>query len=171
MVNTGEMTCPDCGAPSSGLPMCEMCGSNNPPIAEQVEGSVPYIKDTVTAPKGRVRIEVYGPRSVKVQPFCKDVSASPYIILETDLHESLIKELYPKYVSSGSEDQSNLRMIDRRPTNDLVDSRKIHTLKRCWFRPWAFNSLTDESIKAAIRNQYPSAYSSPSAKIRCWNSG
>ena len=173
-VQTDNMVCPDCGAPSEtmgsdpmmgpdmapqidpmGMQHCPVCGSPNPPIPETVTEQVPYVKEVLIEPKGRIRIEVYGPRHVKVQPFTKDPGSSPYLILESDLHENLIKEIYPKYKLQGVGDESDVRRTDRRPTPDVIDSRKIHTLKRCWIRPWAMNSIQDDDIRNALRTAYP----------------
>lgn len=173
-VDTGNKVCPDCGAPVGMMeegvaeanpiasPMgptpnlgCPQCGSPKPPIPEQTTEQVPFVKSVLSAPKGRVRIEVYGPRHVKVQPYTKEIGSTPYLILETDLHENLIKELFPKYKLEGIGDESDVRRIDRTPTPDMVDSKKIHTLKRCWLRPWAFNSVKDEAIRLALKTQYP----------------
>jgi len=115
----------------------------------------PFVKEVLEAPKGRVKIEVYGPRQVKVQPYCKDIKSSPYLILETDLHESLIKELYPEYDMTGVRDDSDITQSDRRPTIEVVESKKIHTLKRIWLRPWAYNELQDESKRELLHLQYP----------------
>jgi len=156
-VPTGEMSCPDCGTPTD--PMMAMegcpCGSVNPPIPEETTEQVPYIKEILEQPRGRIRIEVFGPRHVKVQPFTKEVGSSPYLILETDLHENLIKELYDKYTLAGVGDEADIRRSDRTPTVDNIDSGKVHTLKRCWLRPWALNGIKDEDIRNALRSAYP----------------
>jgi hypothetical protein len=155
---TGALICPTCGYPEPMMDeqayydgMCPACGGSNAPVEETIPEPVPYVKEVLSAPKGRVRIEVFGPRHVKVQPYCKDVRSSPYLIMETELHENLIKELYDKYTLSSSADESNLQRMNRKPTNDAVDTRKIHTLKRCWLRPWALNSIQDEEKRNALR--------------------
>ena len=159
---TGMQICPECGMPepmmddmSINMGQCPTCGSTNPPTDEMQTEEVPVVKEVLSAPKGRVRIEVYGPRHVKVQPFCKDVRSSPYVILEADLHKDLIAELYPKYIDAESADDTDVRRGDRRPTADNIDSRKIHTLKRCWIRPWAINGIKDPELRAACRSLYP----------------
>ncbi len=150
---TGETVCPMCGAPMMG-DMCTLCNFQGMGEPEQMTEQVPVVKEVLTEPKGRIRIEVWGPRNVKVQPYCKDITASPYLILETDLHENLIKELYPEFKSEMSTDMGDIRRVDRRPVIDFIDTRKIHTLKRCWLRPWAFNGVKDEDILAHLKTTY-----------------
>jgi hypothetical protein len=154
MVPTGMQICPDCGAPRTSI-VCETCGSASPEIPEMAPEQVPFVDKILQAPKGRVRIEIFGPRQVKVQPNCREVSDSPYLVLESDLHETKIKELYPEFNISSGGTNDDVRTIDRRPTTDLVDTRKIHTLKRCWLRPWAFSTLPNEDMRIFLKTSFP----------------
>jgi len=156
---TGQQICSGCGMPEPMMDdaavaagMCPNCGATEAPIDEMVDEPTPYVKEVLEFPKGRVRIEVYGPRHVKIQPNCKEFTSSPYLILETELHENLIHELYPKYKIKGVENELDVRRVDRRPTLEDVDTRKIHTLKRCWLRPWALNGIQDENMLAYLRS-------------------
>ena len=47
-------------------------------------------------PKNRECLEVYGPLNVKIPVWCKDQFSTPYLILETDEHVALLKEIYPE---------------------------------------------------------------------------
>jgi hypothetical protein len=153
--------CPDCQQeyPEEQMdPPCSNCGSPNPPIVEEVEEEVPQVTKEVTTPKGQEIVEVYGPRNVKLPPYIKELEEAPYLILENEINGAYLADLYPEYlddlVEEGGGDTNETMRQEREPLAQFGQLLEVKTLKRCWFRPWAFNILKEEE-RNAMKKAFP----------------
>jgi hypothetical protein len=154
-----EMICPDCQNPYEGepVPPCQNCGSELPPQEVETVEEVPTVTKEVTTPKGQEIVEVYGPRNVKLPAYIKDLDETPYLILENEINGAYLAELYPEYLKdlveeSGSENETTRN--EREPLAQFGQLLEVKTLKRVWFRPWAFNVLKEEE-REALKKKYP----------------
>lgn len=138
-------------------PSCPSCGSPNPPVFMEEVEEVPSVKETITNPKGREIIEVYGPRNVKVPPYIRDLDEAPYLILELELSGAYLGELYPKFLDAMVEESSEHGETSRDERENIYTfgpNNETRTLKRVWFRPWAFNVLQPE-IRDKMKKKFP----------------
>lgn len=160
-------TCQNCGAelgeaegieqmmPDVAQPeICPECGMEDIPFAEQQSGMVEVQIGEKVTPKGREFLDIYGPLNVKIPSWIKKLEDSPYLILETEVHVSRLRELYPEAYKDDGGDNSTESWA-RRPDDSHED--KMETVKRCWLQPWAFNIISkDETERDALKAQFPS---------------
>jgi hypothetical protein len=155
-----KLLCPDCQneyPPEQMEPPCPTCGSVNPPQEIEDIEEVPTVTKEITTPKGREILEVYGPRNVKLPPYISDLDESPYLILENEINGAYLAELYPNWleelVAEDAQTNETARQ-EREPLAQFGQMLEVKTLKRVWFRPWAFNILKKEE-REALKKEYP----------------
>jgi hypothetical protein len=141
-----QMDCPECGTPMM-------------PEVEDTPGTMSVLKEYKDKPKTRECLEVYGPMNVKIPLWVKEQSQTPYLILETEEHVALMREVYPEYADKINDSSyPDTREKDARvPTNYRGDwPRNLCTVQRVWLRPWALNIYARdlEQVKA-LRGKYP----------------
>ena len=128
-----------CSECESWMPMdtgegepCSECGTTLEPIIREIEEMV-KIDKKIMKPRTGQKIEVFGPRNVKISPFARGAMDLPYVILETDMHIYKAQAEYPEFsISSDDEGDRN-----RRETFDNHDSSSLATVRMCWLRSWA----------------------------------
>ena len=142
---------------------CPNCGPVSPEPVDSLETQKQQIGETVK-PKNRECLEMYGPLNVKFPMWARDQESIPYLILETEEHVSLLREIYPE-IAERIEATSYPDTYDKEsriPTaykNDFP--RDLATVQRVWLRPWAFNSYGgvtsgfDREKVLALKSKYP----------------
>lgn len=124
--------CPSCGYEGEG-DICPECSS--PLDVEARSESIPVIHGYDEVDKGCEVIEAWGPLNLKILHGIKDQKDTPYALLETDCHETILKSIYPgireKLKSSAPQTPDK---FDR--TNNYNPS--LHTVGRAWLRPCNF---------------------------------
>ena len=171
-ITNRDSYCPSCGdrigfdrfSPESPQtpPMeqnCPACGNMVMPETEDVPGMMQQQVGSHTEPKNRECIEVYGPINVKVPIWARDQFSIPYLILETEEHVALIKEIYTE-IADKIQATAYPDVYDKEariPTHYRSDFPKnLCTVQRVWLRPWAFNLYTRDVEKiAALKAKYP----------------
>jgi hypothetical protein len=155
-----ETVCPECGedVPVQGPnSMCEVC--RVPAIQTPTIDLVPEIAEIITIPKGREKIEVYGPRHVRVPYNIKNVQQAGYLILEGEFHWAMLADLFPHAGItsgySGSLSPEGTARDARKASEGGESDSDQRTLLRCWFRPWTFNLIEDEAIRAELKVKFP----------------
>lgn len=163
--------CPSCGqslgaqqlppeatqAPPQPMP-CPQCNAPVMPMNEDTPGTVTQQIGVEDKPKNRETLEIFGPMNVKIPIWARDQFSTPYLILETEEHASLLKEIYPEIAdriqSSDYPDSWDKEVrIPSLYKNDFP--RGLCTVQRCWLRPWAFNNFVDPEQAAALKSEYP----------------
>lgn len=132
---------------------CPTCGSYEVET-EYVEEDIPFIEKFEDTPKGKEVIEFYGTKNVKIAPYVSRLEESPYLILETDQHWTLMADMFPKIakeIGTNSQDTYE-RFIRHNDTNNY-----LVTVRQVWFRPFAFNALglDDEELVEQFKSKYP----------------
>lgn len=136
---------------------CPNCGPVTPET-EDTPNSIQQQTGEHEEPKNRECIEVYGPLNVKVPVWVRDQFSAPYLILETEEHVSLMKEIYPE-IADKIQATSYPDLYDKEarvPTHYRTDfPRNLVTVQRVWLRPWAFNSYAkDDDMVAKLKTTY-----------------
>lgn len=167
-----EAVCPECGAEMQNV--SKIAATKSTPIdakeSECVECEldvIPEIKERVEKvfdiegwihePKGRQKIQFFGATHVKIPPYARNQEDCPYLILEFEQHESVVRAAFPGkadliHGSMPQEDDSIESRVARQSTyEDWSDSARLVTVKYCWLRPAAFWSMNPEQAKAALR--------------------
>jgi len=161
-VEVGESFCPSC---LLELPVqtpngiCPECGSSL--MESSSMETVPVLDEVHTIPKGKEKIEVYGPRHVRLPYNVVNLEQAGYLILETEHHYAQLQQLYPQMtedVKSGSPATGSTADTARRARTAAEGGepdRDQRTLQRCWFRTWALNIIEDEGIRASLKAKFP----------------
>ena len=161
-VETPESFCPSCGEEfpvQTPNGICPDCGIE---LTNTTSSSlIPSVTKITKIPKGKEKIEVYGPRHVRVPYNVKELKQSPYLILETEHNWAYLLDLYPQLeeiILEGSNPESTTGDVARRArrAGEAVEpDRDQNTLYRAWIRRWAFNYVKDEATKASLRLKFP----------------
>lgn len=166
-----SLHCESCGADltnvqpidDTGATPCATCGGNVNTIPQVTPQ--PVEKPTFEMfPKSRVLIEFYGPLHVKVPHWIRNLSASPYLILETEQHVTAMQEMFPDIAEklNGTSDMTSDEKDrwGRNPSTQGDTNDQIVTVSKIWYRPWAFNILGVKNAETlaevkALRDLFP----------------
>jgi hypothetical protein len=138
---------------------CPTCGNQVQPEFDDQQGMQTQTVGEHDIPKNRECLEIYGPMNVKIPVWCKDQFSTPYVILETEEHVALLREIYhelaDKIQASGYPDTWEREA--RVPSNYRNDfPRDIVTVQRVWLRPWALNNYINQDEAKTIKAKYKS---------------
>jgi len=143
-VQTPNAICPDCGMEAVQTSSIE---------------PIPVIDTITEIPRGREKIEVYGPRHVRVPYNIKTLDQAGYLILETEHHWAQLKSIFPHMdINSGSPSiagTSGAARTSRRAGEGGETDSDQKTLERCWLRPWTFHLVAEEiavSLKVKFKD-------------------
>lgn len=120
-------------------------------------------------PKGREVIELYGVLESKVPIVCQSMDLFPYVKLEDDLDETIVKGMYPEVAdkiggesASATADATFARLAritcaeGQGSTQGSGDAAKyLVTRSRWWLRPEAFYGAGDADMRQALLDRYP----------------
>jgi len=145
MGQMGQMECPNCGLVEPS------------PIEQQSEA--PFLLREDTLPKGRQKIELYGPTHVAIPFYSAEQKFIPYLILKHEQHYTMMQEIYPDIADKIGPGMGNVA-IDRwarLPENYMDRTRaELVTVRQCWFRSWSYNILGyDNPVVAKLKSLYP----------------
>lgn len=139
--------CPTCGS-DVDEELCPNCGT--PPEVEVQEETVPTIEGYDEIEKGCEVIEAWGPLNVKVLHGVKSLKDSPYLILETDCHETILKSIFPdiadKIQTTGTRTPDTFNRTN-------VYNPDMHVIQRVWLRPCVYHD-DEEATKAFPNGMY-----------------
>lgn len=143
-----------------GMPepqLCPECGYADIPVSEDTPGMRQVQTGYKEEPKNRECLEIYGPLNVKIPIWCKDQFSTPYLMLQTDEHVGLMKQVYPELYDriQATAYPDTYEKEARVPSQYKYDfPRDLVTVKRTWLRPWAFNVLAKEKSDY-FKQKYP----------------
>lgn len=157
-------TCPNCQYPFEeedlqldGTYHCQSCDQIIPAEETQTsdyEAEVPQF-ETVEEAKSCEVVELYGPLNVKIAPYSRDISKTPYLILELEIHYSALREIYPELFNDIDGKAGDSTQYDR-PFRTNFENKELHTLRKVWLRPWALNIFEgDEELRAKLKEEFP----------------
>lgn len=134
-----ELLCPNCSSQSvDGSPI------HVQPEFEDFDELASETTGWSRENKFREVLTFWGPLNVKVPAWIRRLNDSPYLILETEEHYAKMQEIY-KEIADDIQPSANPEYSDRvhrTPTVYAGDTQSdLVTVKRCWLRPWAFNTL------------------------------
>lgn len=142
-------------APSGMCPLCMTeTGMAYPEMSQTKTVEVGFDIEA----KSQERIEVYGPKFVHVSSYAKRLSDTPFLILETDVHYTKLREIYPDHFEDISPNQAvnDFERWSRAPIQwSPSDEREYLTHRRCWLQPWALNGIEDEALRDLLKAEYP----------------
>lgn len=131
---------------------CPVCGSPEPPVEAETPEDVPYISSIDETPKGQVKVDIYGPLHVTVQPHVKKLEDSGYLILDTDLDKAKVRKMYPELELKNKINASgDVNRVDRLPANNpFIDETNLCTISRFWFQDWMIYRFDNESDREQL---------------------
>lgn len=145
-VQTPNSICPECGMEAIQMSSME---------------PVPVLDTISTIPRGKEKVEVYGPRHVRIPYNIKTLDQAGYLILETEHHWAQLLSIFPHMEDSLSKSgtpaaisTSDLSRKARMAGEGSESDQDQKTLDRCWFRPWIFNLIDDEEIRSSLRVKF-----------------
>lgn len=155
----GPGTAPPTGQPGQpGMQTCPNCKRQVQPEIEDTPNTEQQQTGESVKPKNRECLEIYGPMNVKMPLWVRDQFSTPYLILETEEHIGLVREIYPELADRihGSAFPDSYEREARVPSNYRNDfPRDIVTVQRCWLRPWALNNYIRPEDVGPIKDKYP----------------
>jgi hypothetical protein len=157
---------------------CENCQSSKPVESDDqlVEGTtcptcggnlhvIPVLDSFTDSPKSRVLCDIYGPLNVKVPYYSRKQKDWGYLFLNLDEPRSFLRDLYPHIADKIIDRKSDAELYERVArtpsafsSQTVVDeNHDLITHKRCWLKPWTFESLgkEKESEKKRLKKLFP----------------
>ncbi len=131
-----------------------------PPMMEmeqQIE-SKPYVAGQEEAIRGCSVIELYDPIHLKVPPYATKKAQVNYVIVETDVHYSVARSLYPDFADKINPSNTSIESEDRSQADvvGVQTSRNLVTITRIWIKPELYNIISDEEDSAKkLLKKYP----------------
>lgn len=113
--------------------------------------------------KCREILTFWGPLNVLVPNWVRRQADVPYLILETEEHYAKLQEIYPE-IARDIKPTPGLENTDRgmRTPTAYEGERpaELVTVKRCWLRPWGFNTLgldegANEEMVGQLKAKFP----------------
>lgn len=164
---TTQQMCQSCGqsyepteSPEApGMPVCSICGSNLPPEQREFEEEIPKKVSTNQYPKGKETIDFFGPLHVKIPHYARHQKDCGYLIHSFEQSPNICKWTY-KDIRDQIPDRSGRYSYDRSARISLEykggEPDKLLTVRKTWFRPWQFEAISEESLRAEAYNTFPS---------------
>jgi transcription elongation factor Elf1 len=169
-----DLMCPSCGhilavdfdGELIEPEVCENCGNEVTPVVENKENEIDVLDRIDKLPKTRIKIDSYGGLNVKVPNWARKQSECPYLTLAVETHYVNAIEKYA-HLHAGKDKLTQQKIQESTgPTDTYEELSRISpqyqgdypehvvTLKSTWFRPCAFNVLTEEETKK-LKKAYP----------------
>lgn len=149
--------------PQPKVPTCPECGWELDENLEKQKVEVKRLIGTITKPKSRQCLEVYGGLYVKVPNYAMRQENCPYLIWEYETHftnvisryEELAKKFggRPEALVGISEEYERWGRLPI-PYNGEYPQSTV-TVRNCWFRPSAYYYLAEEKRKE-LEKEFPS---------------
>lgn len=141
---------------------CPECNEELDPTLEKQITEVKRLIGTITKPKSRQCLEVYGGLYVKVPNYAMKQSDCPYLIWEYETHFSNVIARYPELRAKFQGKPEGLTDISepyekwgRLPLSYAGEyPRNTVTIRNCWFRPSSYYILDTDDSKQLLK-KYP----------------
>jgi len=161
-IKINDLRCPNCSelvesnVPSTliqqGLQIkCMFCGYEGNPLVNERLDYVDEVTRWEDTPKGRTKIDIFGPTYVKLPLNARDQASCGYLILRLDDDVAKFKTVYKDLASeitAGGGDTYRYERWGRIPPEYFGTMPiNITTLRIAWFRPWYYNRLRPEDAE------------------------
>src|SRR5688572_9219540 len=141
---------------------CPECNEELDPNLERQKTEVKRLIGTITKPKSRQCLEVYGGLYIKVPNYAMKQSDCPYLIWEYETHFSNVISRYPDLAKRFQGNVAGLTGISdpyerwgRQPTPYIAEeARNTITVRNCWFRPSSYYILNEDKCEE-LKKKYP----------------
>ena len=136
--------------------LCPACGQMVTPQVQQTTITNTKIVGSTQQPKSRICLEVYGGLFIKVPVWARCQADCPYLIYSYETHYSNVLQIYPDLrgkIDRGEGGNStggyelyeqwgrlSPQYLGEYPTNNV-------TVRNCWLRPSAFNTLEEDEAE------------------------
>lgn len=174
-MGAGVHTCPSCGAtspPQGAMPVCPQCGAALPPESLAPAPMAMGMRQAGTrrVPNGQEVRDVVGGLELSLPFLARDQSQYAFLCHKTEVDKAQIRARFPaiadKIIGSGYdtdntvERNARLEILAGTSTENQrltlgMDSPDWVTFARVWFRPWAFQAIDDESLRAQLLQRFP----------------
>ena len=166
---TYDVYCPNCGnlmghvketKPTSPI-LCSVCDSNLVPELIEKTESIEKIVGYSESPKGRVAIDFFGVKNVKVPFYARKQEDCGYLLFKIDAHYGMLKSLFPKLAdniregSDGLADDFYERSIRLSSQYGSTLPKNLNTLKAMWLRPWMYWVFKEEECRDYCYKNFP----------------
>jgi len=138
--------------------ICPMCAEQMIPEMAQKTVSVTRLVGITKHPKTRIAMEVYGGLFVKVPVWARTQAECSYLIYSYETHYANVLEQYPHLRDKIQQGGANHDLYEQwgRTSPQYRGEYPVNnvTVRNCWFRPSAFNILTEEECDE-LKKMYP----------------
>ena len=140
------------------LEMCPTCGAMMIPEMRQQTITVTRLVGVTKHPKSRICMEVYGGLFVKVPIWARNQNECSYLIYSFETHYANALEKYPDLWDKITKGAANYDLYEQwgRTSPQYHGEHPINnvTVRNCWFRPCAFNVLSQEEAQE-LKKKFP----------------
>lgn len=158
-------SCPQCGydegesfEPIQEPIRCAQCGAIALPTNEPSQQNIQQQTGIQKLDKGRVLVDIYDPRFVKVSFYSRSQDHIGYLHLSFDQNVALLREVFNDLEIRARNTDSTYNNWARYATNylgALPDNTAI--VRCCWYRPWQFNALGEGMLAEVqeLKHRFP----------------
>jgi len=147
-------TCPVCDYEYGQTPEpileplpCDQCGQVAPPVSQPVMAEMEVQTGVEKVNKGRVLIDVFDPRSVKVSIYAKEQVNCGYLLLNFSQNVAYVRSSFRDNKIGTYTNQDSMDWA-RNSTNYFgAAPENVASVKCLWLRPWQFHILGDGKEK------------------------
>lgn len=159
--------CPGCGQPVqsdllTGQANCQNCGAVDPYV-ETHDRVVPIVTSIDNVPKGREKIEFFGPLNVTVPHYIRKQSETPYLRLDYEEHYTTLRSAYPE-IADKINGSSAVERNDRWARSAIQYGGDVNTglcgVSKIWFRPSTYTEYkeTDTETYELLTSMFPDGF-------------
>lgn len=163
-----KVYCDNCGAlagetrqsPPSVPMTCVNCGVAKAPMVIEHSNTVEQITGYRSDPKGRVGLDYYGPKNVKVSFWARSQEQIGYLLLKLDTHQAMAKSVYKELKDKiGDSNDSGWDTYERylRLAPEYYGQVPQHllTIKALWLRPWMYWICSQDEDREYLEEKFP----------------
>jgi len=145
-----QNNCPICGNDFGQTPepviepiICDVCQNQVIPEATEALSQLDVQSGVEAVDKGRVMIDIFDPRSVKVSIYAREQAHMGYLLLNFNQNVALIRAEFKDNKINAYSNADTLQWA-RNSTNYLGQfPDNVANVKCLWLRPWQFHALGD----------------------------
>jgi len=164
-----DVYCQNCGnlmghvketKPTSPI-TCSACGLTLIPEVLEGEETIERITGYNESPKGRVAIDFFGVKNVKVPFYARKQEDCGYLLFKIDSHYAMIKSQFSSIAdkiregSDGISDDFYERHTRLSSQYNGTIPKNLNTMKALWLRPWMYWIFKEEDCRDYCNKNFP----------------
>jgi hypothetical protein len=147
---------------------CPNCGTllTEANLRQGESAPFPIITGSEEKENGEELVDIVGKLELRMPTYVRSLKESPYLLYATEVPKAKLQDLYPDEADDLAQgDMGPTDSEERRSRMNLTSdvhtggptnqADTLFTVKRMWLRPWNFNSVTDKTIRAELRELFP----------------